>query len=214
MIQAGRGFGFSTKALQMHFGSPMTQTNHFKSDRAVETFLPRAKHYALAATTDFLKQLIVAKIGEPLCLIRFLLTMESGIRITRVESFRAAAVIASGYRRIREQIKPRLKQAGSTKAFGCVGKNFRAALSTNSRCATHDGRAGCALPIMYCAEFCHTLRSQHTDQVAQLIFDIAGNGNSVADFVAQQQLITLAKPMEGLPKRIICHAQLHCDIRS
>jgi hypothetical protein len=42
--------------------------------------------------------------------------------------------------------------------------------------------------------------------MAQLILDIAGNGDSVTDFFAQQKLITLAKPMEGLPKCIIRHA--------
>ena len=70
------------------------------------------------------------------------------------------------------------------------------------------GESSVALPIVYCAEFYHTLRSQHSDQMAQLIFDIAGNGNSVTDFFAQQNLITVAKPMEGLPKCIIRHAQL------
>jgi hypothetical protein len=40
----------------------------------------------------------------------------------------------------------------------------------------------------------------------QLVFDIAGNGNGVTDFFAQQKVITLAKPMEGLPKCIIRQA--------
>ncbi len=75
------------------------------------------------------------------------------------------------------------------------------------------GESRCALPIMYCADFWHTLRSQHGDQVSQLIFDIAGNGDSVTDFFAQQELITLAEPMEGLPDCIIGHAQLQCDLR-
>ena len=67
---------------------------------------------------------------------------------------------------------------------------------------------------MYCADFWHTLRSQHGDQMAQLIFDIAGNGDSVTDLFAQQELITLAEAMEGLPDCIICHAQLRRDLRS
>jgi hypothetical protein len=62
------------------------------------------------------------------------------------------------------------------------------------------------LPIMYCADVWHTLRSQHSDQMAQFIFDIAGHSDSVTDFFAQQELITVAKPMERLPKSIICHA--------
>src|SRR5437016_10595976 len=55
-------------------------------------------------------------------------------------------------------------------------------------------------------------RSQHSDQMAQLIFDIAGNGNSVADFLAQQELITVAKPMESLPDCILRHAQSRSDL--
>jgi hypothetical protein len=58
---------------------------------------------------------------------------------------------------------------------------------------------------MYCAEFRHMLRSQHIDQMAQLIFDIAGDGDSVTDFFAQQELIAVAKPVVGLPKRIVSH---------
>ena len=67
---------------------------------------------------------------------------------------------------------------------------------------------------MYCADFWHTLRSQHSDQMTQLIFDIAGNGDSVTDFFAQQELITLPEPMEGLPECIIGYAQLRCYLRA
>jgi hypothetical protein len=49
--------------------------------------------------------------------------------------------------------------------------------------------------------------------MSQLIFDITGNRDGVADFFAQQELITVAKPMEGLPKCIIRHPQLQCDLR-
>ena len=156
MIQTGGGFRFPAKALQMRVGSPMAQANYFESDSAVETFLPRAINHTLAATTDYLQQFIVAKVGERLCTIRFLLL--SG---DRTPSSRAG-VIDPGYRFVREQIEAGLKQASGTKAFRCVGKNFRSALSTNPGCAAHDGRVACALPIMYCAEFCHTLRSQHS----------------------------------------------------
>ena len=67
MIEAGGGFRFPAKALQMRVGSPMAQANDFESDSAVETFLPRAINHALAATTDYLQQFIVAKVGERLC---------------------------------------------------------------------------------------------------------------------------------------------------
>src|SRR5439155_16670249 len=130
-------------------------------------------------TADYLQQFIVAKVGERLC------------RTCRFSSIRcyytniAARVVDCGYRCVSEQTKASLKQASGTKAFGCVGKNLRSTLSTNPGYAAHFGRVACALPVMYCAEFRHTLRSQHTDQMAQLIFDIAGNGHSVADFFAQ-----------------------------
>ena len=141
--------------------------------------------------------------------------MERCIRSIRFDIFNGGAVIrlrrgyggrvACGYRCIREQIKAGLKETSCTKAFRRVGKNFRSALSANPGCAGHDGRVASVLPIMYCAEFCHTLRSQHSDQMAQLIFDIAGDGNSVADFLSQQDLITMAKPMEGLRDCILRH---------
>jgi hypothetical protein len=59
---------------------------------------------------------------------------------------------------------------------------------------------------MYCADFWHTLRPQHGDQMSQLIFNIAGNGDGVTDFFAQQKLISLAQAMQGLPECILCHA--------
>src|SRR5207237_10690881 len=104
-----------------------------------------------------------------------------------------------------EQTKAWPKHASGAKSFRCVGEDFRSALSTNSQYAAHGGRLVNALPIMYCAEFYHTLRSQHSDQMAQLIFDIAGNGNSVADFLSQQDLVTVAKSIEGLANCILRH---------
>jgi len=84
---------------------------------------------------------------------------------------------------VREQIKACFKQASCAKPFRRIGKDFRSALSTNSEYAAHYRRLVHELPILYCAEFYHTLRSQHSDQMAQLIFDIAGNGNSVTDLL-------------------------------
>src|SRR5204862_8085004 len=100
------------------------------------------------------------------------------------------------------------------KALRDVCKNFRPCLSIHSECATQCGCVVRTLPIVYCAELYHTLRSQHSDQMTQLIFDVAGNSYRVTDLCAQQKLITMAKPMEGLPKCIIRHTQLQCDLRS
>ena len=186
------------------------KADHFESDGAVKTLLPRAIHHTLAATTDYLQQFIVAKVART-SLPRSRRFSLSSVLLARHHARPGSTTPATGF--VREQIKSGLKQAGGTETFGCVSKNFCSALSTNPRCAAHDGRVACALPIMYCADFWHTLRSQHSDQMAQLIFDIAGNGDSVTDFFAQQELITLAKPMEGLPECIIGHAQLRCDLR-
>src|SRR5438094_10079645 len=119
----------------------------------------------------------------------------------------AAEVTDPGSSWIGKQTKACLKKASATETFGCVGKNFRATLSTNPRCAAHDGRVGCALPIMYCADFWHTLRSQNNDQMSQLIFNVAGDRNSVTDFFSQQELITVAQAMQRLPDCILCHLQ-------
>jgi hypothetical protein len=50
--------------------------------------------------------------------------------------------------------------------------------------------------------------------MTQLVFNIAGNSNRARDLFAQQNLTTMAKPMEGLPECILCHAQLRSDLRS
>ena len=62
VIQARGGFGFKAKALQMRVGSPMTQTDHFEGNRAIETFLPRPVHDALTTTTDFFLEFVIAKV--------------------------------------------------------------------------------------------------------------------------------------------------------
>ncbi len=74
-------------------------------------------------------------------------------------------------------------------------------------------RVANALSILYCAKFCHALRSQHRDQMTELIFNIAGNRNRVGDLLAQQGLIMMTEPMEGLPHSIIRHVQLSSDLR-
>src|SRR6202040_4451015 len=119
--------------------------------------------------------------------------------------FSGAVFIVRGYRCACEKIKACLEQASCAKSFWSVGEDLRAALSTNSEYAAHYRRFVDALPILYCAEFYHTLRSQHSDQMAQLIFYIASNGNSVADLLPQQDLITLAKSIEGLANCILRH---------
>src|SRR6266513_3073138 len=207
MLEAGSGFCFATESLQRRLRGPMSQTDYFESYCAVETFLPGAIHDTLTAATDLFQQFIVAKVGQRLRGVRGFLS------IYRPHAIIAAGVTAPGYRWVREEIKACLKQASGAKSFGRVGEDLRSALSTNSEYVAHYRRVVHALPILYCAKFYHTLRSQHSDQMAQLIFDIAGNSNSVADFLSQQDLVTVAKSIEGLPDRILRHTQVCSDLR-
>src|SRR5262249_2471730 len=64
MIEAGSGFRFSPKALQMRLSSPRSQANYFERDNAIEAFLPRSINYALTTTTDFFQQFVVAKVCQ------------------------------------------------------------------------------------------------------------------------------------------------------
>jgi hypothetical protein len=64
MIEAGRGFCFPAKALEMCFGGPRAKADHFKRDSAIETFLMGAINHALTAPANFLQQLVVAKVSE------------------------------------------------------------------------------------------------------------------------------------------------------
>src|SRR6266581_2441415 len=181
MFQTGGGFCFATESLQMRLRGPMSQTDYFESYCAVETFLPGAINYALSTTTDFLEQFVVTTVGKRLCRTRNLLNLgrSSGI----ADIFNGAAVIVRGYRCACEKIEAGLEEACGAKSFRCVGEDFRSALSTNSQYAAHCGRVVYALSIVYCAEFDHMLRAQHSDQMAQLIFYIRSNGNSVADLL-------------------------------
>ena len=61
MFEAGSSFSFPAKALQMRFGRPRSQTNHFECDGAIETFLSRPINNTLTASTNFLQQLVVAE---------------------------------------------------------------------------------------------------------------------------------------------------------
>ena len=53
MLEAGGSFCLQTETLEMRFGGPLAKTDNFESNCAVETFLPRAKHYSLTASPNF-----------------------------------------------------------------------------------------------------------------------------------------------------------------
>ena len=67
MFEAGSSFRLAAKALQVRFGGPRAQSNHFERDGAIETFLMGAINHALAAPANFLQQLVVAEFGWNLC---------------------------------------------------------------------------------------------------------------------------------------------------
>ena len=64
MIEAGGGLRFPSKALQVRFRRPLAESNDFKSDGAIETFLPRTKNDALSAAADFLQQFVITEISQ------------------------------------------------------------------------------------------------------------------------------------------------------
>src|SRR5262249_15772728 len=41
------------------------------------------------------------------------------------------------------------------------------------------------VPILYCVKFCPALCANHTDEIAQLAFDIRGSCNGMSNFLAQ-----------------------------
>jgi hypothetical protein len=99
MVEAGSGFRFSTKALQMRFGSPRAQADDFERDGAIESFLMGAINYALTAPADFLQQLVIAEVSQDSRRSRGFLS------IRRPDAIIAAGVNDSGYRFVCEQTK-------------------------------------------------------------------------------------------------------------
>ena len=77
-----------------------------------------------------------------------------------------------------------LQHASGAKPFRGVGKNFGAALPANSDYPKHC-RSRSRVPRWYSVKFSHTLRLEHGNEMAQLIFDIAGRRNGVGNFLSQ-----------------------------
>ena len=93
MLEAGSGFCFATKALQMRFSRPMAKADHFQCDRAIETSLPGTIYNTLATAADLVEQFIIAEVGQRLCQTRSLFNLGRSSRITRFNIFNGAAVI-------------------------------------------------------------------------------------------------------------------------
>ena len=61
MFEAGSSFRLPAEALQVRFGRPRAQADHFERDGAIETFLMRPINNPLTAPANFLQQLVVAE---------------------------------------------------------------------------------------------------------------------------------------------------------
>src|SRR5437016_11958869 len=46
-------------------------------------------------------------------------------------------------------------------------------------------RDSACVPILYCVKFCQRLFANHHNHITQLVFDIAGSGNGIGNFLAQ-----------------------------
>src|SRR6266508_3811503 len=46
-------------------------------------------------------------------------------------------------------------------------------------------RDSACVPILYCVKFCRALFANHSNQITQLVFDIAGSRNGIGNFFAQ-----------------------------
>ena len=56
------------------------------------------------------------------------------------------------------------------------------------------------------------LRLKYGNEMAQLIFDVAGCSNGVGNLLSQQRLVTLPESVEGLSDRILSHTQACGDL--
>jgi hypothetical protein len=80
MLETGCGFRFSAKSLQMRFGGPRAQADHFERHGAIEAFLMGAINHALTAATDLFQQFVIAQLSQYLGNARCFLVLASSSR--------------------------------------------------------------------------------------------------------------------------------------
>src|SRR5207253_9129408 len=102
--------------------------------------------------------------------------------------------------------------ASGAKPLRGVGKNSGAALPANSDYPKHCRSLPRTLP-WYSVKFSHTLRLDHGNEMAQLIFDVAGRRHGVGDLLSQYRLIALPESVKRLSDCILGHPQARCDLR-
>src|SRR5262249_14927263 len=157
MLEAGGSFRFTTETFHMRFGGPISQADHFQCYRAVETFLPGSVNHTLTAASDFLQQLIIAKIAEPACgSCRFLC-------IRRLWAITNAGVTDPGYRFFGEQTKPGLEQTCGAKFLRPFSENLRATFCASSGDSRHDVDWAATVSIRLCRKFLRSLRPQNSN---------------------------------------------------
>src|SRR4029077_1205526 len=117
-----------------------------------------------------------------------------------------AGVTDPGYRFVREETKTDLEKASCADSLQCLSRNLRPALSANNVSGLHLLDWLSAPSLRYCKKFFGWLRSQNSNQVAQLIFDITWQHHRVSDFFAQQFPIALTQSMERLLHGVLGHA--------
>src|SRR5262245_2405820 len=159
----------------------MAQADHFECDKAVEAFLSRTVNYSLAAPPDLLRQFIITKVSQHS-------RPERGATPDRdaAPSRKVLRIIAA--RRpdlIGKQTKTGLQQACATKILRRLREDFSPALPASLGGGHHDDRSAISPSVRYCKKFSGWLRSQNSNQVAQLIFDIARQRDRVSDLFAQ-----------------------------
>ena len=94
--------------------------------------------------------------------------------------------VAPGYRRIREIAKRTFQHTSGAKPFRHVGKDLGAALPANSDYPDHCRRVASRTPRLVLRKILAIrYASQHRNEMAQLVFDVAGCRNGVGNFLSQ-----------------------------
>jgi hypothetical protein len=65
---------------------------------------------------------------------------------------------------------------------------------------------------VYCVKFGRALCPNHSNEMTQFVFNIAGSRNRVGNFLSQQRLIALPKSVKRLRHRIFTHAKPRSNV--
>src|SRR3954452_14790954 len=64
MVQAGCGFSFETKPLEMRFVTPVARPDDLQRDRSIQTFLPGSIDHCLTTPADLVQQLVIIELAK------------------------------------------------------------------------------------------------------------------------------------------------------